>query len=148
MFPPLNRYRLNRQSFISKYSKPAGEDFPRVVCFRCFRCVRHSLLQRVQIIGKDFYARLRNSQIITLCDLAACVPHLIAKYVCRRIHFREACAVSVAEMMELEVYSKSGLTPTLVQSFTDFGAEVYRSFTDFGIDSHMTYSLFAIFVLL
>ena len=23
MFPPLNRYRLNRQSFISKYRKPA-----------------------------------------------------------------------------------------------------------------------------
>ena len=109
MFPPLNRYRLNRQSFISKYSKPAGEDFPRVVYFRCFRCVRHSLLQRVQIIGKDFYARLRNSQIIPLCDLAACVSHLIAKYVCRCIHFREACAVSVAEMMEFEVYTKSRL---------------------------------------
>ncbi|MDD6803222.1 MAG: hypothetical protein PUD87_03715 [Prevotellaceae bacterium] len=46
----------------------------------------------------------------------------------------------------MKVYSKSGLTPTLVQSFTDFGAEVYRSFTDFGIDSHLTFSLFAIFV--
>ena len=35
----------------------------------------------------------------------------------------------------------SGVTPTLVRRFTDFGIEVHRRFTDFGADLPLTYSL-------
>ena len=35
-------------------------------------------LKRIQIFGEYINSRLGNGQIIALCDLAACVPHLIA----------------------------------------------------------------------
>ena len=35
----------------------------------------------------------------------------------------------------------SGVTPTLVRRFTDFGIEVHRRFTDFGADLPLTYCL-------
>ena len=39
----------------------------------------------------------------------------------------------------LFLQQNSGVTPTLVRRFTDFGIEAHWRFTDFGADLHLTH---------